>query len=235
MLLHETGRTLIEHTYRAASGSRLASEVLVATDHAEIFEAVKKFGGKVQMTSADHASGTDRVAEVAASRPDCDIFVNVQGDEPELEGGAIDLAILLLTSDPDIQMATLATPIRDRQRLEDPNCVKVVLNRFGEAMYFSRSPIPYPRNWNDDLLTADPPVYLQHVGLYAFRREFLLQFPLMTRGKSEAVESLEQLRVLDAGVPIAVGIIDHAPSGIDTPHDYAAFVERQNVCQKTKQ
>ncbi len=226
MLLQETGRTLIEHTYLAASRSELARDVIVATDHAEIFEAVKQFGGNVQMTSAEHPSGTDRVAEVAASHPDCDIFVNVQGDEPELDGGAIDLAILLLTSDPEIQMATLATPIRDRQRLEDPNCVKVVLNRFGEAMYFSRSPIPYPRNWHDDLLTAEPPVFLQHVGLYAFRREFLLRFPMMTRGASETVESLEQLRVLDAGVSIAVGIIDNAPLGIDTPQDYAAFVRR---------
>ncbi len=228
LLLRETGKSLIQHTYESAGTSSKAELVIVAADHHEIFDEVSRFGGQVVMTSADHPCGTDRVAEVATASPEFEIIVNVQGDEPEISGEAIDLAIEILEQNPDAKMATLATPIRDRSLLNDPGCVKVVTNSDGEAMYFSRSPIPMARDWNDELLNATPPNFLQHVGLYAYRREFLLEIPTMAKPTLESIESLEQLRVLHSGTPIHVGLIDHPLVGIDTPNDYAAFVSRQS-------
>jgi 3-deoxy-manno-octulosonate cytidylyltransferase (CMP-KDO synthetase) len=201
----------------------------VATDHEDIFNAVKSFGGRAVMTSADLASGTDRVAAVARELTDVDVLVNVQGDEPELSGAAIDLAVELLENDPAAQMATLATPIRSREALDDPACVKVVCNAWGRAAYFSRSPIPFARTWSDDLVTAEPPNFYQHIGLYAYRREFLLKMAKLPQGQWERLESLEQLRVLEAGYDILVGVVDHAAQGIDTPDDYRAFVARQQA------
>ena len=178
------------------------------------------------MTDPQAASGTDRVAEVARRLPGVDIIVNVQGDEPELSGQSIDLVIRLLEERPAAVMATLATPIRSRRQLEDPACVKVVFDASGRALYFSRSPIPHAREWNDDLLAAEPPHFCQHVGLYAYRRDFLLQLALMPQSSLERVEKLEQLRVLQAGYGILVGVVDEATFGIDTPEDYRQFVER---------
>ena len=226
LLLSETGRPLIEHTYLAAKGSQLAREVLVATDHAEIASAVAAFGGQSVMTDPAADSGSDRVAEVAAARDDFELFVNVQGDEPEIDPAAIDAAILALASDPKARLATLATPIRDRERLENPNCVKVVCDQAGNAMYFSRSMIPYPRQWDDSLLRQDPPLFLQHIGLYAYRRDFLLELPQLPPSPLERTESLEQLRFLQAGHVCKVAIVHHAAAGIDTPADYEAFVRR---------
>ncbi len=142
----------------------------------------------------------------------------------------IDLAIELLEGDPQAVMSTLATPIRSRQQLEDPACVKVVCDRAGRALYFSRSPIPAARQWDDALLCADPPLMLQHIGLYVYRREFLLKFAELPPSRLEQVENLEQLRVLAAGYPIQVGIVDEATHGIDTPADYRAFVSRTGSC-----
>lgn len=226
MLLRETGKTLIQHTYEAALRSRRAMGVCVATDAYEIFAEVRSFGGRVQMTSQDLPSGTDRVAEVAARMPDVPIFVNLQGDEPEVSGQAIDRCIELLEQDGEAVMATLATPIRSLTPLHDPACVKVVMDAQGRALYFSRSVIPHPRQWSDRLLEAEPPVYYQHLGLYAYRREFLLEFPRLPRPALEAVESLEQLRVLHAGRKIAVAVVQERTCGIDTAADYRAFVSR---------
>ncbi len=156
-----------------------------------------------------------------------DIIVNVQGDEPEIAGGSIDLAVELLESHPDAVMSTLATPIRSRRQLEDPSCVKVVFDAGGRALYFSRSVIPHPRQWDDALLASSPPTFHQHVGLYAYRRDFLLLLASMPPCRLEQVEKLEQLRVLDAGRWILVGVIDEPTFGIDTPDDYRAFVEKQ--------
>jgi 3-deoxy-manno-octulosonate cytidylyltransferase (CMP-KDO synthetase) len=178
------------------------------------------------MTDPAAASGTDRVAEVARSLPEVDIVVNVQGDEPELAGESVDLAIRLLEADPDAVMSTLATPIRRREALEDPACVKVVFDRRGRAMYFSRSPIPRAREWDDRLLEADPPHFYQHIGLYAYRREFLMQLAAMRPSALEQIEKLEQLRVLEAGYPILVGVVEEPTLGIDTPDDFRAFVDR---------
>lgn len=226
LLLAETGRPLIQHTYESATRSQRAVGLVVAADHDEIARAVRSFGGHVVMTSPDCASGTDRVAEVARQFTDVDIFVNVQGDEPEISAAAIDLAIDLLERDPTAVMSTLATPIRTREKLEDPACVKVVFDARGRALYFSRSVIPHPRTWSDELLTSEPATYFQHIGLYAYRREFLLRIAELPRCQSEKVESLEQLRVLHHGHAIQVGVIDEPTIGVDTPADYAAFVQR---------
>ena len=230
LLLRQTGKSLIEHTYEAARAADRPAGICVATDHAEIFDEVRSFGGRAEMTDPNAASGTDRVAEVARALPDADIIVNLQGDEPELSGGSIDLAIRLLEEDPDAVMSTLATPIRSRRQLEDPACVKVVFDRRGRALYFSRSPIPHARQWDDTLLSARPARFYQHIGLYAYRREFLLRLAEMPPSELETIEKLEQLRVLESGYPILVGLVDEPTFGIDTPEDYRAFVQRVASC-----
>jgi 3-deoxy-manno-octulosonate cytidylyltransferase (CMP-KDO synthetase) len=230
LLLRETGKSVLQHTYEAASRASKPAGICVAADHEEILEEVRGFGGEVHMTSPTAASGTDRVAELARSLPNVDIVVNVQGDEPEVAGESVDLAILLLEENPQAVMSTLATPIRDRQQLNDPACVKVVLDEQGRALYFSRSPIPFAREWDDQLLGSDPPYFYQHIGLYAYRREFLLRLSEMPRSQLEEIECLEQLRVLSAGYSILVGIVDESTSGIDTAEDYRAFVRRALTC-----
>lgn len=226
MLLAETGKPLIQHTYEAAIRAKCPSGVTIATDHEEIFNAVKRFGGNVVLTDPNAASGTDRIAEVARTMENVDIFINVQGDEPEMNPDSIDLLIELLEKQPDVPMATLCTPIRSRKQLEDPSCVKVVRDNNGRALYFSRSVIPHPRNWSDEMLTCEPALFYLHLGLYAYRREFLLKMSSLPQSPLETTESLEQLRVLSHGYPILCGVIDHPAVGIDTPEDYAAFVNR---------
>ena len=226
LLLCETGKPLIQHTYEAASRATRTQGVCVAADHEEIAAAVRAFGGRVEMTDPNCASGTDRVAEVARQL-DVDLVVNVQGDEPEISPAAIDLAVQLLEENPAAEMSTLATPIRTREQLLDAACVKVVFDSAGRALYFSRSPIPCAREWRDELLTASPPYFFQHIGLYAYRREFLLRLAQMSRCELEKIENLEQLRVLYSGHSILVGVIDEPTIGIDTPADYRAFVKRQ--------
>ncbi len=227
LLLRETGKTLIQHTYEAASRATRPSGICVATDHDEILNEVRAFGGEAWLTNPDCASGTDRVAEIARRMDDVDIIVNVQGDEPELSGESIDAAIRLLEEQPGLAMSTLATPIRNREKLLDPACVKVVFDGRGRAIYFSRSPVPHAREWHDGLLDSEPPHFYQHIGLYAYRREFLLQMAQLPPSPLEQIEKLEQLRVLEAGYPIAVAVVGQATLGIDTPHDYRAFVQRQ--------
>ncbi len=226
LLLSETGKPLIQHTYEAAQQAARPLGMCVAADDTEIAEAVRAFGGEACLTDPNAQSGTDRVAEVARRLTDVEVVVNVQGDEPELSGESIDRVISLLEENPPAVMATLATPIRSRQQLEDPACVKVVFDAEGRAIYFSRSVIPHPRQWDESLLAADPPLFYQHVGLYAYRREFLLRLAQMPPSALERTERLEQLRVLEAGFPIMVGVIDEPTVGIDTPNDYRAFVER---------
>lgn len=234
LLLRETGKSLIQHTYEAAIQAKLPSGICVATDSAEIFDEVTRFGGVAVMTDPDAATGTDRVAEVARGLDDVNIIVNVQGDEPELSGESIDLAIRLLEEKPGTVMSTLATPIWTKERLHDPDCVKVVFDDHGRALYFSRSPIPYPEDWiftpwhfpPDALLAADSYTFYQHIGLYAYRREFLLQLADLPQSPLEHVEQLEQLRVLQDGHTILVGLVHEPTIGIDTAEDYRAFVKR---------
>lgn len=226
LLLRETGKSLIQHTYLAACRASRPLGVCVACGDKEIYDEVRSFGADAQMTDPNAPSGTDRVAQVAATMDGVDIVVNVQGDEPELAGESIDLVVRLLEENPTAVMATLATPIRDRGQLEDPSCVKVVFDEAGRALYFSRGPIPYPRRWDDRLLKSHPAGFHQHVGLYAYRRDFLLRLAQMPPSRNEKIESLEQLRVLDAGHTILVGVVDEPTFGIDTPEDYRRFVER---------
>jgi 3-deoxy-manno-octulosonate cytidylyltransferase (CMP-KDO synthetase) len=223
-LLSDTGRPLIQHVVEAARRARSLDRILVATDDRRIAEAVTRFGGEALMTRADHATGTDRVAEVAARLDGARIIVNLQGDEPEVSGESLDRVVEVLRNDPEAPMATLATPIRDEATYRDPACVKVVCSARGRALYFSRSPIPCHR---DGLPSPPPPPIAHlHLGLYAYRREFLLSIAALPPSPLERAEKLEQLRVLDAGYPIAVGIVDEASVGIDTPEDYRRFVRR---------
>lgn len=221
-LLRATGRTLIQHVVEAASGARRLDRLVVATDDERIASAVAAFGGTAVMTRADHPSGTDRVAEVARAFPSAGLIVNIQGDEPELSGAAIDRAVEVLLDHPDIPMSTLATPIREESVYLDPACVKVVTDARGRALYFSRAPIPHHR----DGLPAGGPLGLLHLGLYAYRREFLLDLATLPPSSLEQSERLEQLRVLEAGHRIAVAIVEERSVGIDTPEDYRRFVER---------
>ncbi len=223
-LAKETGKFLVQHVCERVARAERIDRVIVATDDERIASAVKSFGGECVMTRADHPSGTDRVAEVARTIP-CDVVVNVQGDEPEIEPGAIDL-LASLACDGSNPMATLACPFAAAGRggivaeVDDPNCVKVVVAD-GRALYFSRSPIPYRRDGS--VIEAGP--YL-HLGVYAYRREFLLELATLKPTPLERVEGLEQLRVLEHGRAIAVGVVERAAVGIDTPADYSAFVER---------
>jgi 3-deoxy-manno-octulosonate cytidylyltransferase (CMP-KDO synthetase) len=225
-LLSDTGRPLIQHVVEAARRARKLERIIVATDDARIAEAVTAFGGEVIMTRADHPTGTDRVAEVAARLETARIIVNLQGDEPEITGQALDHVVALLEDDPDAVMATLATPIRDLSVYRDPACVKAVFNRHGRALYFSRSPIPHHRDGLPAPTIAAHPLGYLHLGLYAYRRDFLLQIGSLPPSSLEVAEKLEQLRVLEAGYPIAIGIVDEPSVGIDTPGDYRRFVER---------
>jgi 3-deoxy-manno-octulosonate cytidylyltransferase (CMP-KDO synthetase) len=225
-LLSDTGRPLIQHVVEAARRAESLQRIIVATDDRRIADAVAGFGGDVVMTRVDHATGTDRVAEVAARLGGARIIVNLQGDEPEVSGEALDQAVALLHDDPEAPMATLATPIRDESTYRDPACVKVVCSARGRALYFSRSPIPCHRDGHPDPGSSPRPIAYLHLGLYAYRRDFLLSIAALPPSPLEAAEKLEQLRVLDAGYPIAVGIVDEPSIGIDTPEDYRRFVER---------
>jgi 3-deoxy-manno-octulosonate cytidylyltransferase (CMP-KDO synthetase) len=229
MLLRHTGKTVLEHTYEAACSAETPQLVLIATDDAEIAAEARRFGARVVMTSPDCPSGTDRVAEAVRGLPRAEIIVNLQGDEPEADAAAIDRLFVLLEKHSAASMATLATPIGNRQALLDPSCVKVTFDSAGRALYFSRSPIPLARHWDDKLLTATPPIFYQHIGIYAYRRPLLMQMPQWPVGRLEQIEQLEQLRVLENGAAILVATTDHATRGIDTPEDYAAFVARHRA------
>jgi 3-deoxy-manno-octulosonate cytidylyltransferase (CMP-KDO synthetase) len=228
LLLRKTGCSVLEHTYRAASKASLPEGITVAVDHQRLHDEVVRFGGVAEMTNPNAQCGTERVAEVAARTPAVDFWINVQGDEPEIEPSAIDQVYSLLLANPTASVATLATPIRDRKRLDDPNCVKVVCDLRGQALYFSRSPIPYPRNWDDSMLQQEPPLFMQHIGIYGYRRDFLAKLSQLSESPLEQTEKLEQLRFLQAGHVLVVGQLEHAPRGIDTQEDYDAFVSRQS-------
>lgn len=228
-LLRETGKYLIQHVYEQAVRSG-AEIVVVATDDERIYRAVEEFGGRVEMTRSDHPSGTDRVAEVAR-KLDVDIVVNLQGDEPLIEPEVLDLLPTLLRNDPQADMATLATPLRSVEAWRDPNCVKVVCDQRGRALYFSRSPVPFVRDGEPDLSVANHP-FLQHLGLYAYRRSFLLELAQSPPSVLEEIEKLEQLRVLAQGKTIQVGVVPFASRGVDTPEDYRRFVAAHQQMQR---
>ncbi len=225
-LLSETGQPLIQHTWQVATACSDLDDVIIATDSEEIVDAVTAFGGRAELTG-EHPSGTDRIAEVVRrSCPDVDVVVNIQGDEPELEPATISCLVACLCAS-DCDMATIAAPFRDAESVKDPSCVKVVLNSRSEAMYFSRSMIPHTRDRPiEDVLNDPGEPFLLHLGMYAYRRDFLLKMTDMPPGRLEQLERLEQLRPLQAGARIAVTQVEEAAIGIDTPEDYAAFVQR---------
>jgi len=228
LLLQETGKPLLQYTWEAACQATSLAEVIVATDSEQIAQTVRDFGGTCQMTRDDHPSGTDRIAEVIRrDRPNVDIVVNIQGDEPDVDPAHLDRLARLLAENPTAEMATLSTPIRTREQWSDPSCTKVVCAASGAALYFSRCPIPYYRDGDvNELLAGDSPWQL-HLGLYAYRREFLLRLTELPQSPLEKLERLEQLRALEAGATIQVGSVAHPAAGIDTPEDYARFVRRR--------
>lgn len=212
------GRPLIRHVYERAAQARYLSELVIATDDERIAAAARAFRAPVRMTRADHPSGTDRVAE-AASADSAELVVNIQGDEPLIDPAAIDAAVLGLLDSPEVPMGTLMKRIEDPSELYNPNVVKVVIDRFGHAIYFSRSRIPYVREGAEQA-----PCY-KHVGLYVYRREFLLRYSDLPVGPLERAEKLEQLRALENGYRIRVVETEYESLGVDTPEDLAK-VER---------
>ncbi len=233
LLLSETGKTVLRHTYEAACRAKLPKAVYVAVDHPRLMAEVESFGGHAVMTDPNCPSGTDRIASAIANLPPATIVVNVQGDEPEIDVAAIDRVIELLVQYPTASIATIATPIRDTTRLNNPNCVKIAMGSEHRALYFSRSPIPFVRDGvTDELLAQEPPLFWHHLGLYGYRTTFLRRFATLAQGRLEKLEKLEQLRALEAGETIVVGRVDGAPPGIDTLDDYRAFVARMATAGK---
>ncbi len=207
-LLSATGRPLIQHVIEAARRAQSLQQIIVATDDARIADAVTAIGGAVMMTRADHATGTDRVAEVAARLEGARVIVNLQGDEPEVSGDALDRVVALLETDPEAPMATLATPIRDQADLPRPRVRQGRLRPPRPRPLFLAQPDPLPSRRPARSRHGRSPVAYLHLGLYAYRREFLLKLGSLPPSPLEAAEKLEQLRVLEAGYPIAVGLVD---------------------------
>jgi 3-deoxy-manno-octulosonate cytidylyltransferase (CMP-KDO synthetase) len=232
VLAQDTGKYLIQHTYEQACKATLPERVIIAADDERIVAAAAQFGGECVLTSADHQSGTDRIAE-ATRDLDVDIIINVQGDEPEIDPAHIDHLAQLLIDHPDCPMATLATSFSNREQVADPNVVKVVVASLvarrssfdapARAIYFSRSVIPYDRAHAG---VGNVGNYLRHIGIYAYSKDFLLKLTTLPQTPLEKREKLEQLRAVEHGFAILVGRVEHTCEGIDTPEQYAAFVER---------
>ena len=217
-LLDIAGKPMIQHVVERVRQARRASRIIVATDDARIFAAVEAFGGEVRLTSAAHPTGTDRLAEVAAALPEIDLVLNIQGDEPLIPPPAIDELIAAFDDRPDLQMATLMTPLTEEE-YDNPAAVKVVASLDGHALYFSRSLIPYPRNRGPQWRC------FKHIGVYAYRRDFLLRFAALPPAPLEIAESLEQLRALENGYRIRVIETPFRSIGVDTPADLAEVRE----------
>lgn len=215
-LVSLAGKPMIQRVYERARMAKRVDQVIVATDDERIVKAVETFGGEARMTRPDHRTGTERVAEVAA-HVEGEVFVNVQGDEPLLDPGAIDTAVNALLEEPAASVATVATPIKVPADIMDPNVVKTVLDFDGNALYFSRAPIPWVRDTAGKVQIR----HLKHLGLYAFRRDALLEYPTLPQGELERVEQLEQLRWLENGWKIRVAEVEHDAVSVDIPEDVA--------------
>jgi len=209
------GKPMIQHVWERAQRASSLSGVVVATDDERIRTAVANFGGEAVVTRADHRSGSERVAEVAVARKDIDIFVNVQGDEPLIEPLAIDQAVEAMREDSSVIIATLAVWIRNPADIMDPNIVKTVVDFDGNGLYFSRAPIPWVRDRGEQVRAR----HLKHLGLYAYRRDALLEFPTFPQGDLERIEQLEQLRWLENGYRIRVVETEHDSIGVDVAED----------------
>lgn len=204
-------KPMIQRVYEQVSKATEIEQVIVATDDQRVYDAVVAFGGQAMMTRPDHLTGTDRLAEVAATHTEVDVIINVQGDEPLIDANVIDALAREFKEDSSLQMGTVGCPLLEEE-YNEPSAVKVIVNRLGNAMYFSRSLIPYPRN-----AFVQPP--LKHVGMYGYQRQFLLNYAKMEPTPAELTESLEQLRALENGYTIRVITTDQRFVGVDTPED----------------
>ena len=215
-LLKVKGKSIIQYVYEAAKQSKIAGNVIVATDDTRIQDEVTSFGGVCEMTSPSHNCGSDRIAEVTLRHPNFDYILNLQGDEPQITPEVIDLALSALINDNSADISTLVRNITDKNQINNPNCVKCVFDCDNNALYFSRCPIPYERN------TAKA-LYYAHIGIYGYRRESLFKLTKLPQADLELQESLEQLRALKNGMKIKVAITSLNPTGIDTMEDYEKF------------
>jgi 3-deoxy-manno-octulosonate cytidylyltransferase (CMP-KDO synthetase) len=230
-LIELAGKPMIQHVYEQASKADV-TQVVVATDDERIYATVKNFGGDVLMTSSDHLSGTDRVAE-AADKLNADIIINVQGDEPLLNPDSINQAVAPLLADDTVVMGTLAHHLTDLEDVNNSNVVKVVTDKQGFALYFSRLPIPFSQNKTPkETPQKAPSGMLRHIGLYVYRADFLQQFAKLAPTQLEQSENLEQLRVLEHGYKIKVVAISQAVIGVDTPED---VVKVREILERNKQ
>ncbi len=218
------GKTMIEWVYKRSLSSKL-DKVVVATDDDRIVEVVKSFGGEVILTSRDHETGTDRIAEVAQNYRDFDVIINVQGDEPLIESSMINSLITPFIEEPELKMATLKYKLDNMEDVNNPNIVKVICDKNDYAIYFSRNPIPFPRK-------LEISNYYKHIGVYAYKRDFVLDYAKMPQTPLEISESLEQLRVLENCYKIKVLETKHKVLGVDTPEDLIKvinYVKENNI------
>ena len=227
VLADDTGKFLIQHTYEQACKAKLPDKVIIAADDPKVLAAAKSFAAECILTSSKHKSGTDRIAE-AVKDLDVDIIVNIQADEPEIDPANIDFLANLLIENQDCPMATLVAGFESANQIADPNIVKAITDCHGKAIYFSRSPIPYDRE-NAGIGPIDN--YLRHIGIYAYRKDFLLKITSLPQSRLEKTEKLEQLRAIENGYTILTGKVKHTCDGIDTQQQYDEFVKRQK--QKT--
>ncbi len=237
-----TGKYLIEHVYRKVMEARNVHEVIIATDDERIAEVVQGFGGCVKMTSINHTSGTDRAAEIASDL-DVDFIVNIQGDEPDIKGSMIDELIDAMYAEKEAVVCTFANKIRTVEEFTDPNVVKVVIDKNSYAMYFSRASIPFIRDGNihsnfstakeilDEVNTDNNTSFhfLKHLGIYMYRKDFLMSFSSLPVPKAEKLEKLEQLRILSNGYKIKVVVTPCNCVGVDTPEDFERFLEKYRI------
>jgi 3-deoxy-manno-octulosonate cytidylyltransferase (CMP-KDO synthetase) len=222
VLAKDTGKFLIQHVYGQANLAKLPDRVIIAADDKRIADAAKSFGADCILTNPNCPSGTDRIAE-AVGGLDFDIVVNLQGDEPEIDPANIDTVAKLLADNPQSSMATLVADFETKEQIADPNIVKAVISSVGEAIYFSRSVIPYDRERGG---IGEIKNYLRHIGIYAYRKNFLMKITKLPQTSLEKLEKLEQLRAIENGFDVLVAKVKHTCAGIDTPEQYAEFVKR---------
>jgi len=215
-LIEVGGKPIIQWVWEKAKGAKLADRVIIATDNEEIFNTSKAFGAEVEMTSIDHQSGSDRIAEVAGRYPEIDYIVNLQGDEPLITPESIDTVIKDIIENDDADVSTLVRILTDKNEIDNPNVVKCVMDNNGYALYFSRSKIPFERNENCT-------VFYGHMGIYGYKREALFRMTKLPPSPCEQAESLEQLRALQNGMKIKTSEVDFVPVGIDTAEDLEKF------------
>ena len=227
-LVNIRGKSMIARVYERCRQAKTLDQVVVATDDQRIFDHVRSFGGEVMMTSKSHRSGTDRCAEVAAEHSEVEIVVNIQGDEPFIDPNQIDQLVQLFDGVSTVDIATLAKKIDSEEALMDPNIVKVVFNKQAQALYFSRSTIPFVRNLASSQWLRHHDFY-KHIGIYAFKNEVLQACAKLPQGRLEIMESLEQLRWLEAGYNISVGLTKLETMGIDTPEDLEKFETKNEL------